>query len=47
VLLRKGELHRLIPYTNPALIDDEVRAKLDALQQCFEHAIPEETPTKG
>ena len=47
MLLRKGELHRLVPYTDPTLIDDEVRAKLDALRQCFEHAIPDETPTAG
>jgi hypothetical protein len=47
MLLRKGELHRLVPYVNPTLIDDEVRAKLDALQRCFEHAIPDETPTAG
>lgn len=47
MLLRKGELHRLVPYVNLTLIDDEVRAKLDALQRCFEHAIPEETPTEG
>jgi energy-coupling factor transporter ATP-binding protein EcfA2 len=47
MLLRKGELHRLIAYADPALIDDEVRVKLDALQQCFEQAIPEETPSTG
>ena len=42
MLLRKGELHRLVPWVEPALISPEVGAKLDLLQSLFEAAVEEE-----
>lgn len=43
MLLRKGELHRLIALVEPEEIPDEVREKLDLLQALFESARPGET----
>ena len=42
VLLRKGELHRLVEWISPSSIAPEVAEKLDALQHLFEAArLPE------
>ena len=38
MLLRKGELHQLVPLSDPASIPGEVRDKLDLLQNLFQHA---------
>ena len=38
MLLRKGELHRLIHFADPATIPKEVSEKLDLLQKLFEQA---------
>ena len=38
MLLRKGELHQLVPLSDPASISGEVRDKLDLLQNLFQHA---------
>lgn len=40
MLLRKGELHRLIPLSDPAGIPAEVTEKLDLLRGLFQHAGP-------
>ena len=42
MLLRKGELHRLVDFTDPASILDEVTEKLDLLLGLFETAKPGE-----
>lgn len=45
MLLKKGELHRLIEYVDPERIPDEVREKLDLLHKLFSSAnTGEETP---
>ncbi|MYA21691.1 MAG: hypothetical protein F4Z30_02375 [Gemmatimonadetes bacterium] len=38
MLLRKGELHRLIYFADPATIPKEVSEKLDLLKELFEQA---------
>jgi ABC-type multidrug transport system ATPase subunit len=38
MLLKKGELHRLVAYVEPGSIANEVREKLDLLQLLFERA---------
>ena len=38
MLLRKGELHQLVPLSDRASIPGEVRDKLDLLQNLFQHA---------
>ena len=42
MLLRKGELHRLIEFVDPATIPDEVAEKLDSLVELFAGANPGE-----
>ncbi|AVS82261.1 AAA family ATPase [Paracidovorax avenae] len=42
VLLRKGELHRLVEWIPTSAIAAEVSQKLDALQQLFAQALPPE-----
>ncbi len=42
MLLKKGELHRLVPLVNPQSIAPEVSEKLDRLADLFEHATPED-----
>ena len=42
MLLKKGELHRLVPLVHPQSIAPEVSEKLDRLADLFEHAIPED-----
>jgi hypothetical protein len=42
MLLRKGELHRLVRLIDPASIPAEVRAKLDVLKTIFDSARPGE-----
>ncbi|MDA8456559.1 ATP-binding protein [Acidovorax sp. GBBC 3334] len=42
VLLRKGELHRLVEWIPTSVIAAEVSQKLDALQQLFAQALPPE-----
>ena len=42
MLLRKGELHRLIDFVDPATIPAEVGKKLDALAELFANANPGE-----
>ena len=44
MLLRKGELHRLIEFVDSETIPEEVGAKLDSLLILFAHANPWETP---
>lgn len=39
MLLRKGELHRLVPYVSPESIDAEVREKLDRLAALFQTTV--------
>ena len=41
MLLRKGELHRLVHFVDPATIPQEVSEKLDLLQKLFEQASDE------
>lgn len=41
MLLRKGELHRLVPFADPKSISREVSEKLDLLAQLFAEAKPE------
>lgn len=43
MLLRKGELHRLIEFMDSAVIPTEVTRKLDALAELFANANPPET----
>lgn len=38
MLLRKGDLHRLVEFTDPASIPEEVTAKLDLLAELFDKA---------
>jgi ABC-type lipoprotein export system ATPase subunit len=42
MLVRKGELHRLVRYVDPASLSSEVNAKLDLLQSLFVGANPGE-----
>ena len=42
MLLRKGELHRMIKFVEPAAIPAEVAAKLDLLKALFDRATPGE-----
>ena len=42
MLLRKGELHRLVHFVDPTTIPKEVSEKLDLLQKLFEQANPSE-----
>ena len=42
MLLRKGELHRLVDFVDPAAIPEEVSGKLDLLAALFESARPGE-----
>ena len=42
MLLRKGELHRLIDFVEPAAIPEEVSRKLDLLAALFDSARPGE-----
>ena len=42
MLLRKGELHRLVEFVDPATIPDEVTEKLDLLAELFAAANPGE-----
>ena len=42
MLLRKGELHRLIEFVDPSAIPDEVTGKLDLLAALFSGANPGE-----
>ncbi|MDR1888520.1 MAG: ATP-binding protein [Zoogloeaceae bacterium] len=42
MLLKKGELHRLVPYVNPQTIPAEVSEKLDLLTHLFSTALPAE-----
>ncbi|WP_018952678.1 ATP-dependent nuclease [Thioalkalivibrio sulfidiphilus] len=42
MLLRKGQLHLLVQYADPAHIDEEVRHKLDLLQKLISDALPDE-----
>lgn len=45
MLLKKGELHRLVPLVDPKSISAEVSEKLDALKRVFDRANPgEELP---
>lgn len=41
MLLKKGDLHRLVAYAEPGSIPNEVRDKLDMLQRLFEGANPD------
>jgi len=41
MLLKKGDLHRLVAYAEPGGIPNEVRDKLDMLQRLFEGANPD------
>lgn len=47
MLLRKGELHRLVEYVSPASIAPEVNEKLDQLAQLFSAAVPDELADNG
>ena len=48
MLLRKGELHRLVRFVDPASIPAEVGEKLDLLGAIFDHANPgEEQPVSS
>ena len=48
MLLRKGELHRLVRFADPASIPAEVGEKLDLLGAIFDHANPgEEQPVSS
>jgi hypothetical protein len=38
MLLRKGELHRLVPLSDPASLPSEVTEKLDLLRNLFQPA---------
>jgi hypothetical protein len=42
MLLKKGELHRLIAHVDPQSIPAEVSQKLDLLDQLFAHATTQE-----
>jgi ABC-type cobalamin/Fe3+-siderophores transport system ATPase subunit len=45
MLLRKGELHRLVAKADPAQISSEVRDKLDVLEKLFRSGRPSESVT--
>ena len=48
MLLRKGELHRLVRFVDPFSIPAEVGEKLDLLREIFDHANPgEEQPVSS
>ena len=48
MLLRKGDLHRLVRFADPASIPAEVGGKLDLLGEIFDHANPgEEQPVSS
>ena len=48
MLLRKGELHRLVRFVDPSSIPAEVGEKLDLLGEIFDHANPgEEQPVSS
>ena len=48
MLLRKGELHRLIRFVDPSSVPAEVGEKLDLLGEIFDHANPgEEQPVSS
>ena len=47
MLLRKGELHRLVEFVDPASISTEVGERLDQLKSVFDHANPGEGGMKG
>ena len=48
MLLRKGELHRLVRFADPASLPAEVGEKLDLLGEIFDHANPgEEQPVSS
>lgn len=40
MLLKKGELHHLVNYVEPASIPGEVSEKLSCLREIFETSIP-------
>ena len=42
MLLRKGELHRLVEFADPAAVPEEVTEKLDMLVELFSSANPGE-----
>ena len=42
MLLRKGELHRLVEFTDPLSIPEEVSEKLDLMTELFAAARPGE-----
>ena len=42
MLLRKGELHRLVEFADPAAVPEEVTEKLDLLAALFSGANPGE-----
>lgn len=42
MLLKKGELHRLVAWVEPRAIASEVHEKLDLLHELFRHALPPE-----
>lgn len=42
MLLRKGELYKLIPYVDADFVDPEISEKLDMLADLFENAEPDE-----
>ena len=42
MLLKKGELHRLVQFVNPQAISPEVGKKLDLLVELFRVAVPPE-----
>ena len=44
MLLRKGDLHRLVEFVDSETIPEEVSEKLDSLVELFTHANPWETP---
>ena len=48
MLLRKGDLHRLVRFVDPSSIPAEVGGKLDLLREIFDHANPgEEQPVSS
>lgn len=47
MLLKKGELHRLVTHVDPNTISAEVKEKLDLLDQLFREATPPEASVEG
>lgn len=47
MLLRKGELHRLVDFVSPSSIPAEVHEKLDLLAKIFRGAAPDEATENG